>query len=314
MTADGQKILRRFQNAGFKKFEHLVKPTGWSDADSRDPSRVVLLAANISRLLNLSISQVLADGVLPTPSVEGARFFRPRGRETDGMGPAVHLARAVASAAVRALADPDREVCVPASALAWRTALLAEPRPRVPSLEALVDDLWERGVVVLPIPVLPAGKPFGMAMWIEERPVVVLSKNTDRLAEQAWTTAHEVAHIALGHCDGARVVVDVEEGEADDAELTANRWADEVLIGEETPILPTRRERSPKHTDPNVMAWVWARHGSQSRFREAAGKMSALGGDTGARQLLVKAAQRRLDLDNVGEADRRLLELVAEPG
>ena len=116
-----------------------------------------------------------------------------------------------AAAVVRNLRDtvpPPK--APPGDGLAWRERLVG--RRTAPSLEALAEHLWELGIPVVPLDVLPAPSFQGMACIVEDRPVILLGHKHDEPGRVAFVIAHEAGHIAAGDCTAGRPIVDEEPG------------------------------------------------------------------------------------------------------
>lgn len=322
------QIIARFKAAGFGDFRSVVQPEGWQDAFDQRPEHVLLLAADVARFLGCSLATVLGDGPLTVqPSVD-ARFFRAKKSDPAVLAPSVLLAERVAGAVVRALREPDRPVVLPASAHQWREELLAgmtpEAREKGIGLAALCADVWRRGIPVVFLKKLPVGKPFGMAMLHDGRPVVVLSKASDTQAEQAFILAHEVAHHCLGHVVAGHTVVDGEGNDREEEEQQADAWADVIGVGDH---LPNLREAAParpeavSEVNPYFAAWIWARRNKTSNptaFQTAMFRMTQWqdrGFDErdGAGSLLEQALRDAVEPDLVRAPDQRLLGLVMPP-
>lgn len=75
---------------------------------------------------------------------------------------------------------------------------------------SLLDFCWQQGIPVLFLKELPRGSKriTGMAMRIEDRPVIVLGFQSGQNAKQLFVLAHELAHICLGHVAGTGVLID----------------------------------------------------------------------------------------------------------
>ncbi len=91
--------------------------------------------------------------------------------------------------------------------------------------------LAEMGVRLLLLEPLPSTKIDGVAMWVDEQPIVVLALRYDRLDNFWFTLMHELMHIK--HRDETRIDVELDRAEASamsDIEARADREAAEFLI------------------------------------------------------------------------------------
>jgi Zn-dependent peptidase ImmA (M78 family) len=118
-----------------------------------------------------------------------------------------------------------------------RQQILATGVPWV-SLERILDWCWNAGIPVVHLSHAPQGfRRFdGMAMWPEDRPVIICACNRKPEAWHLFHVAHELGHLALRHVQTCGELVDVKisrdaQGDAD--EQAANDFAIELLTGGE---------------------------------------------------------------------------------
>ncbi|MDP3580466.1 MAG: ImmA/IrrE family metallo-endopeptidase, partial [Ignavibacteria bacterium] len=102
-----------------------------------------------------------------------------------------------------------------------------------------LEYLWSSGIPVLHVPVFPkeVNKMDGMAVNLNGRPLIILSKNRRHDAWLLFILAHELGHIISGHLSNTdQIIYDVNlETEADDEEQVANEFAAEFLNGAKSP-------------------------------------------------------------------------------
>ena len=122
----------------------------------------------------------------------------------------------------------------PSDGLAWRQEI--QGFGGSVDLDAILKDLWTRGIPVVPTHLLPAPSFQGLAAVVEGRPVVVLGHRHDEPGRAAFRISHEAGHIAKGDCTPDAPVVDKdEEILSDDAmEKLADEYAIRVLVGKDT--------------------------------------------------------------------------------
>ncbi len=122
----------------------------------------------------------------------------------------------------------------PSDGLAWREEIRGFEGSV--ALDVLLEDLWTRGIPVVPIHMLPVPSFQGLAAVVEGRPVVVSGYRHDEPGRVAFRISHEAGHIAKGDCTSDAPVVDKdEEILSDDAmEKLADQYAIRVLVGEDT--------------------------------------------------------------------------------
>lgn len=278
----------------------------------------------VARFLSLPISTVSDPSApLTAPALGGVHLRRVRDIDRDRLAPAIHSAVQIAGAAVRNLSlTVPSPTPPPSSGLEWREEIRRSD-DRV-TLDQLLDDLWRRGIPVIPIDILPAPSFQGLAAIVENRPVIVVGHKHDEPGRAAFRIAHEAGHIALGHCSVEALVVDEDEEIAsdDDMERDADRFATEVLVGRHT--IPQFAEEDVEgfkelarkaadwehHTgaDAGALIFSWAR--TTGDYGTATMATKALYRSAGARKKLREFFERFVDLEDPPQSDRELLRSV----
>lgn len=309
--------------AGYKKefVQTAILPDWWEPACADDSSVLPDIEVRVARFLGLGISALRDPSAkLRSPSYPGAHLRRVRDVDRDRLTPAIHSAIQIASAVARSLRPlVPLPTLPPADGLRWRETLLRSDSPI--TLDDLLQDLWQRGIPVVPIDVLPAPSFQGLACICEGRPIIILAHKNDEPGRVAFFVAHEVAHIVAGDCQPDRPVVDEYEEVIDDAnmERKADRFATQVLVGGNT--VPqveaasardlaraaVRIERE-KKVDAGAIAFAWALRSHD--YATATSAVKALYRASGARRLLRRHFDQWVDLDAATESDRTLLRCV----
>ena len=132
------------------------------------------------------------------------------------------------------------------SAQELRTAILTS-RPWV-DLSGLLSASWALGIPVLHLRLFPLSRKamHAVAAQGEERTVIMLGRDARYPAPIAFTLAHELGHVMLGHLGrhGARIELDDEDAFRDSPlEAEANRFALELLTGSAHPVIEPGRKR-----------------------------------------------------------------------
>lgn len=104
-------------------------------------------------------------------------------------------------------------------------------------LDNLLDFLWQSGIPVIYISSFPRSisKMDGMALFSENRPIIILSKNRHHYAWLLFIIAHELGHIQIGHLNSAENIifdVDISQDESDKEENEANNFALSLLTSD----------------------------------------------------------------------------------
>lgn len=211
-------------------------PGWWSEAAADSPSAQAELRFAVARKLGVSASALAQDEV-EFVWRDQARF-KHLGAETAleqaalasfGSALANHVAAAVRSLPVMG---------VP-SAQDLREAILAS-RPMV-DLAGLLSTCWAIGVPVLHLRVFPLAAKLMHAMVVRsgDRQIILLAKDAHYPAHVAFTLAHELGHLSLGHLEQSSAIIDLEDpasgSDRDFEERSADEFALELLTGSTSP-------------------------------------------------------------------------------
>jgi hypothetical protein len=297
-----------------------ILPDWWEEKFAQDSTLLPDIEIRVARFLGLPLSAVRDAGTaLAPPSYSGAQLRRVRDVDRDRLGPAIHSAIQIAAAVVRSLRDT-----VPAPAMmhpdgiSWREKIKRDHT--AVTLEDILTDLWQRGIPVVPLDVLPTPSFQGIACITEGRPVILLGHKHDEPGRVAFFVAHETGHIAAGDCKPNQPVVDEEDlWDAADMERMADRHATHVLVGQDSlPLLDGEDFKqlassasaleSTSGIDAGMIISAWA---SRTRdYARASMAVKALYRASGARRRLRQHFERHVDIDAATETDRALLRCV----
>jgi Zn-dependent peptidase ImmA (M78 family) len=296
-------------------------PEWWNDACSTQSELMPDVDIRIARFLGLSLADVKNPDFPLAPTIyENAHLRRVRFIDEDRLAPAIHSALKIGAAVVRNLRNPESfQATIPSVALKWRHQILKN-QTNV-TLDVLLKDLWDRGIPVVPIEVLPTPTFQGMACFIGDRPIILLGQRHDEPGHLAFIIAHEAGHIAAGDCAPGQPVID-EEGEIDDdaeMERGADNFAKSVLLGSDS--VPDLTDGNYKQiakqadqieqttgADASLIIYNWAR---QTRdYKTASMAAKALYISAGARRNLRRHFDHHVNLDAASETDRALLRCV----
>lgn len=320
-------LLQRLSRAGFKKdfVRQAILPDWWDESCADDPSLLEDLQIRTARFLGCSVSIVRdPDASLAARSYPRAQLRRVRDVNRDRLGPAIHTAIQIASAAVRNLrpASP-RPDTPPSDALEWRDQI-TRSSGRPPRLKDIAGDLWNRGIPVIPLDTLPTPGFQGIACVVENSPVILLGYKYDEPGRAAFLIAHEAGHVAAGDCAPDVPVIDEEDEITDDADLEkrADLYATQLLVGD-TRVLRlsvsdikdfkdlARRASELERTagaDASAVIFTWARRTGD--YAMASMAVRALYRNTGARKELRQLLDAHVDVADASETDRFLLRCV----
>ena len=235
MTSSVTAIVRQLTKAGFSRefVQTAILPDWWQADCENNPAVLPDIQIRVARFLNVSVSAIQKGGQLGAPAYPAAKLRRTRGADPQRLMPAVHSAAMIAAAVVRSLqgAVPHYDP-LPADATLWRRVL--ENRDGLVTLESMLGDLWQRGLPVVPIDLLPTPSFQGAAFIVGERPVIVVSHRHDEPGRVAFLLAHEAGHVTAGDCVPDSPVVDEEEeiSDSDPSEIGADLYATRSLAGD----------------------------------------------------------------------------------
>jgi len=316
-------LMQRLKRSGFLKdfVSKALLPDWWDERACEDSDLIQELEIRVARFLNIGLALVKdPNAPLTTPSYAGAQLRRVRDVSRDQLRPAIHSAIRIASAVVRNLHEHSALVRVPpADPAVWRQSLQRLSSPL--TLKDITSDLWNRGIPVVPLEVLPAPSFQGMACIVDGRPVILLGYKHDEPSRAAFVIVHETEHIIAGDCRVDEPVVDEEDEISDnsDIEVRADAYAKKVLVGDVS--LPTLQisnfkelaqkasefERS-TGADASTVVFAWARETGD--YATATMAVRALYRAAGARRQLQRIFEERVDVTGASETDRDLLRCV----
>jgi Zn-dependent peptidase ImmA (M78 family) len=319
-------LFQRLSRAGFKKdfVQKAILPDWWDESCANDPELLQDVEIRAARFLGFSIA-TLRDPSAPLAArpYPHAQLRRVRDVDRDRLAPAIHTAIRIASAVVRNLraSSPAADI-PPASGLKWREQIA--PSSKSPRLKEIANNLWNRGIPVVPLDLLPSPGFQGIACIVENRPVILLGYKYDEPGRAAFLIAHEAGHVAAGDCALDAPVVDEEDEITDDAEMErrADLYATQVLMRDtKVPQLSTVEIKDFKDlarraselervagADASAVIFTWARQTGD--YATATMAVRALYRSTGARKELRQLLDLHVNVGGAPETDRALLRCV----
>jgi len=315
-------LIRRLTKGGFKNdfIQAAILPDWWNEVAAQDPSLLPDIEIRVSRFLGIPLSSVQNPKIpLLPPIYPNAQLRRVKDINRDKLAPAIHSAIQIAGAVVRNLRRKEPSTPISFSdGLKWRDELKKDQSPV--TLNEILADIWNRGIPVVPLELIPAPSFQGLACIVEGNPVVLISHRQDELGRLAFWIAHEVGHIVAGDCSSGQPVIDESEDADDsDIEVKADLFAKQVLVGnnpiplidgEDFKQLASRASKMEQTTgiEASQIIFAWA---SQSHdYATATRAVQALYRGSGARRLLSQYFNNNIKFNEASESDSALLQCV----
>lgn len=228
------EVLQRLGKLGLNpsSVRALGLPDWWDPALETDPMAVLEGAGYIAKRLGLDPLSVLTPGADIVLKGQLAPKFKTRiSTNLEEIRVIQGIACRVAEAV--ALCTPFPYQGLPANAQEIRQRILSN-KPWV-DLESLIGFCWGQGIPVVHLPPLPPElrKIDGLAVKINDRPVIVLAKQKKFSAWILFILAHELGHILLGHVTDVPLIDEKVNTTGDDhEEKAANQFAIDLILGE----------------------------------------------------------------------------------
>ncbi len=237
MLGDAKSLRKQLRSAGLSKDAiDAAWPSWWSDTADTSPSARAELRFVVARSLGLSAPALVGERV-EFVFHDKARF-KNLNASIEDLERAALNSFGVAVGRLLISATKPGQGLFGTSAEVLRKALLSQGAA---DLLGLLSTCWALGIPVVHASISPLKHKAMHAMVIGQngRQAILLSRSARYPALVAFTLAHEMAHIALGHVPDGDMLVDVDEPvdktSNDDEEESANRYAREVLIGDPDP-------------------------------------------------------------------------------
>ncbi len=234
-----KNIYQSLQNYGIdKKFiQDIILPVWWKDEIANSKIGYFQTASLISKNLGIDVSELINTTnsvALKRPANIKFKSSRNVTINTTDIWPN-SLAVKISETIDQLYSTPL--MYLPKNALEIRNSII-ERYGKI-DLNNTLEYLWSSGIPVLHVPVFPkeVNKMDGMAVNLNGRPIIILSKNRRHDAWLLFILAHELGHIVNGHLSNTdQIIYDMNlETEVDSEEKTANEFAAELLNGTKSP-------------------------------------------------------------------------------
>ena len=236
MIGDADSLKAKLREAGLSKAAvEAAWPEWWSDHANGSASARAELRLAVARNLGLSPSSLIGERV-DFVWRDRARFKHLRASEDV---PTAALNSFGVSVGRSLMEATDWKFDLAGVTAAELRKMLLDMG--MPDLQGLLTVCWAVGTPVAHLKVWPLAQKAMHAMVVGQggRHAVLFSREAKYPAMAAFTLAHEIGHIALGHVPDDEILVDTEDpagaADHDDEEVAADRFALEVLLGDPDP-------------------------------------------------------------------------------
>jgi hypothetical protein len=241
---DDRKLINRLRSAGISRAAiRAAWPSWWSKEAASSPSARAELRFELARRLGLEPKPLLGERVEFVWNDE-ARFKYVSTEDAAQRAALTSFGVSVGRILLRATSGVPIGV---RDAVELRNAILKGAR--FVDLNSIIATCWALGIPVIHLRVFPleAKSMHAMVVGFDHRFAILLGRDASYPAPVAFTLAHEIGHIMLGHLADAPALVDLEDpataGDGDEQEGEADRFALTLLTGSSDPDIRTNLER-----------------------------------------------------------------------
>jgi hypothetical protein len=213
--------------------QHYVLPSWWKNEIAELPTGLLQLKMHLARHLGLNFESVLDDAQPIVFATTGTCNFKHYATVRDKELLEIQvIATQVAQIAQFAITTDYRPLSVDATTI--RQQILE--KAAVVSLTALLDFCWKVGIPVLYLAHFPKKVKKhvqGIAMNLEGKPAIAITKMYKKPAWLLFILAHELGHLMKHHVAENDSLIDekIEQKSINIQEQEANEFASELLVG-----------------------------------------------------------------------------------
>lgn len=230
MTSTRDDLYREMQRAGFSKSAiDTAWPSWWTEEADASPSSRAELRFTLSRRLGLSPKALIGERVEFFWD-DSARFKHLKVHNEREQSTIASFGIAIGRLLIEATPQDTGVKWQDLGAIGLREIILAN-RSYV-DLQSLIAVCWSIGIPVIHLNVFPLEQKSMHAMVVQHnrRFAILLARNAQYPAPVAFTVAHELGHIFLGHTENARALVDLDDPAQDHDDDPQEREADDFAL------------------------------------------------------------------------------------
>jgi hypothetical protein len=241
LDPDTAKLKRGLREAGLSdQVIQAAWPSWWSDELADDASGRAELRFALARRLGVSPKGLLGERVEFVWDDE-AKFKNLSAEDEAHQAALTSFGVTIGRLLIRA--TPQSGTLDGLDAFIIREAVLQSQQ--YVDLDGLLALCWGVGIPVIHLRVFPldAKSMHAMVIEVDGRHAILLGRDASYPAPIAFTLAHEIGHIVLGHLTGAPALVDLKDPatvtDPDDQEKEADTFALSLLTGRPDPVITT---------------------------------------------------------------------------
>lgn len=320
-----RNLRRQLRGSGLAKpLIDAAWPQWWTDAAEASASARNELRFALARALGLDPRALIEGDQVRFTAITGPRFKALTAQDAGEQRAIMSFGQSVARL-LNAATPAEPGPLIPAERL--RTFLL--DNGAVPTFHSITGLCWQLGIPVIYLNLSPleAKRMHAMATGQGPRSVILVAVKDSLYAKAAFTIAHELGHIMLGHLEGEAAFLDLADplsaGDDDPDEIEANRFALELLTGRPSPVITASDEdyshaqlaRAAEHAgadegiDPGTIALCDGFRTGDWRRSIAACKLIQ-GAAANIAQEANLYAEQQLDMEEIGDDGRTYLRRV----
>jgi hypothetical protein len=244
VAGDSKTLIERLRQVGFSRSAiKAAWPSWWTDEADASPSGRAELRFALARRLGLEPKPLLGERVEFVWNDE-AKFKHLSAEDEAQKAALTSFGMSVGRLLLRATPAPATEMMAPHI---LRDAILAGNH--FVDLSSLIATCWVLRIPIIHLRVFPldAKSMHAMVVKVDDRFAILLGRDAGYPAPIAFTLAHELGHVMLGHLADAPALVDLQDPalahDGDDQEHEADQFALSLLTGSPEPDIQTNLDR-----------------------------------------------------------------------
>ncbi|MFP1893399.1 ImmA/IrrE family metallo-endopeptidase [Lonsdalea quercina] len=204
-----KSIYAKLKEAGYPKpFIQKILPEWWDNSLIKTSAGAFQFALILNQKLGIRFFFAEDGELIIEGNSEQFRFKHSKNTKPSELTISANIGKALSNHALFCIKHDY--IGLESDPLLLRRNIIKTSSNGIINFESLLMYCWRAGVPVLFLNDLPrsAKKMTGMALCIQDRPVIVLGFKNKQVSRQLFVLAHEMGHIACGHVSQNRILVD----------------------------------------------------------------------------------------------------------